>query len=240
MRCCPALRAAPLPRKSWKDEIGPRWTRSGNAPRIASGPSRRHERGSVLALRCSEKPSWCFSTNRRQRSTQLDAATCADHSPACVTRQPAVFLNSHLLSEVEQVCDRSGGRSRSGDRAGTLDELCHGTRKRASSGLTQADKEQPVALSPPRRRGEYLSLPTSTKPRTRAGRLHREWVDACTKLRRPSDTGGPIPPAAPRGGVMPPAWSSRASRPGSIATPLILDSCSHPDVAAFRVGLSQI
>src|SRR5256884_9375447 len=60
------------------------------------------------------------------------------------SRGTAVFLNSHLLSEVEQVCDRVAvvdhGRVIA---SGTMDELLGGTAVRVrATGLTQADKNR--------------------------------------------------------------------------------------------------
>src|SRR5436190_12031649 len=60
------------------------------------------------------------------------------------SRGTAVFLNSHLLSEVEQVCDRVAvvdhGRVIA---SGTMDDLLSGTTVRVRvTGLTQADKNK--------------------------------------------------------------------------------------------------
>ena len=60
------------------------------------------------------------------------------------SRGTAVFLNSHLLSEVEQVCDRVAvvdhGRVIA---SGTMDELLGGTAVRVRvAGLTPADKNE--------------------------------------------------------------------------------------------------
>jgi len=60
------------------------------------------------------------------------------------SRGTAVFLNSHLLSEVEQVCDRVAvvdhGRVIA---SGTMDELLGGTAVRVRvAGLTPADKNK--------------------------------------------------------------------------------------------------
>src|SRR5205809_200859 len=59
-------------------------------------------------------------------------------------RGSAVFLNSHLLSEVEQVCDRVAvvGRGRV-IAEGTMDQLLGGTAVRVrAGGLTRADKNK--------------------------------------------------------------------------------------------------
>ena len=60
------------------------------------------------------------------------------------SRGTAVFLNSHLLSEVEQVCDRVAvvdhGRVIA---SGTMDDLLGGMAVRVRvTGLTQADRNQ--------------------------------------------------------------------------------------------------
>ena len=52
------------------------------------------------------RPSSCCSTSRRAPSIRSAAAPCASCSKSCARRGVAVLLNSHLLSEVELVCDR--------------------------------------------------------------------------------------------------------------------------------------
>ena len=48
----------------------------------------------------------CCSTSRRARSTPPAGGRCASCWRRCASRGVAVLLNSHLLSEVELVCDR--------------------------------------------------------------------------------------------------------------------------------------
>ena len=75
-------------------------------------------------------------------------------------RGTAVFLNSHLLSEVEQVCDRvavvDDGRVIA---SGTMDELLSGTAVRVRvSGLDGAARTQLAAFGPLDDEGDQLTF----------------------------------------------------------------------------------
>jgi ABC-2 type transport system ATP-binding protein len=75
-------------------------------------------------------------------------------------RGTAVFLNSHLLTEVEQVCDRVAvvdhGRVIA---SGTMDELLTGTAVRVRvSGLQTADKEKLASFGPRDDEGDQLTF----------------------------------------------------------------------------------
>ena len=62
--------------------------------------------GSASRRRWSARRGCCCSTSRRARSTRPGGAPSARCSRGCASAASRVLLNSHLLSEVELVCDR--------------------------------------------------------------------------------------------------------------------------------------
>jgi ABC-2 type transport system ATP-binding protein len=136
---------APLPRKSWKDEIWTALDTVGLGDRakdrvgtFSKGMQQRLGLGAALLgdpdLVFLDEPTSALDPVGRRDVRQIIRGLAS--------RGCAVFLNSHLLSEVEQLCDRVAvvdhGRVIA---AGTMDELLHGTAVSVRvAGLAQADK----------------------------------------------------------------------------------------------------
>jgi ABC-2 type transport system ATP-binding protein len=104
------------------------------------------------------------------------------------SRGTAVFLNSHLLSEVEQVCDRVAvvdhGRVIA---AGTMDELLRGTVVKVRvTGLTPANKNTLSSFGTLDDEGDHLTFTNLDAPRV------PELVSAIVAL------GGRVYEVAPR------------------------------------------
>ncbi len=138
---------APLPRSSWKDEIGGTLETVGLSDRandrvstFSKGMQQRLGLGAALLgepeLVLLDEPTSALDPVGRHDVREIIRGLAS--------RGTAVFLNSHLLSEVEQVCDRVAvvdhGRVIA---SGTMDELLGGTAVRVrATGLTQADKNR--------------------------------------------------------------------------------------------------
>ena len=136
---------APLPRSSWKDEISTALETVGLADRakdrvgtFSKGMQQRLGLGAALL----GEPELVFLDEPTSALDPVGRHDVREIIRGLAARGSAVFLNSHLLSEVEQVCDRVAvvdhGRVIA---AGTMDELLGGSAVRVRvSGLTQADK----------------------------------------------------------------------------------------------------
>jgi ABC-2 type transport system ATP-binding protein len=138
---------APLPRSSWKDEIRSALETVGLTDRandrvgtFSKGMQQRLGLGAALL----GEPELVFLDEPTSALDPVGRHDVREIIRGLASRGSAVFLNSHLLSEVEQVCDRVAvvdhGRVIA---SGTMDELLGGTAVRVRvSGLTQADKNR--------------------------------------------------------------------------------------------------
>jgi ABC-2 type transport system ATP-binding protein len=138
---------APLPRSSWKDEINATLETVGLSDRandrigtFSKGMQQRLGLGAALL----GEPELVFLDEPTSALDPVGRHDVREIIRGLASRGTAVFLNSHLLSEVEQVCDRVAvvdhGRVIA---AGTMDELLGGTAVRVrATGLTQADKNR--------------------------------------------------------------------------------------------------
>ena len=138
---------APLPRSSWKDENGGTLETVGLSDRandrvstFSKGMQQRLGLGAALL----GEPELVFLDEPTSALDPVGRHDVREIIRGLASRGTAVFLNSHLLSEVEQVCDRVAvvdhGRVIA---SGTMDELLGGTAVRVrATGLTQADKNR--------------------------------------------------------------------------------------------------
>src|SRR5437667_11558991 len=138
---------APLPRSSWKDEIRTVLDTVGLTDRandkigtFSKGMQQRLGLGAALL----GEPELVFLDEPTSALDPVGRHDVREVIRGLASRGTAVFLNSHLLSEVEQVCDRVAvvdhGRVIA---SGTMDELLGGTAVRVrAAGLTQADKNR--------------------------------------------------------------------------------------------------
>jgi len=138
---------APLPRSSWQDEIKTALETVGLTDRandrvgtFSKGMQQRLGLGAALL----GEPDLVFLDEPTSALDPVGRHDVREIIRGLASRGSAVFLNSHLLSEVEQVCDRVAvvdhGRVIA---SGTMDELLGGTAVRVRvSGLTQADKNR--------------------------------------------------------------------------------------------------
>ena len=136
---------APLPRSSWKDEISTSLETVGLTDRardrvgtFSKGMQQRLGLGAALL----GEPELVFLDEPTSALDPVGRHDVREIIRGLAARGSAVFLNSHLLSEVEQVCDRVAvvdhGRVIA---SGTMDELLGGSAVRVrATGLTQADK----------------------------------------------------------------------------------------------------
>jgi len=138
---------APLPRSSWKDEIGTVLETVGLADRatdrvgtFSKGMQQRLGLGAALL----GEPELVFLDEPTSALDPVGRHDVREIIRGLSARGTAVFLNSHLLSEVEQVCDRVAVVDHGRVIAeGTMDELLGGTAVRVRvSGLAQADKNR--------------------------------------------------------------------------------------------------
>ena len=138
---------APLPRSSWKDEVrtaietvGLTERASDRVGTFSKGMQQRLGLGAALL----GEPELVFLDEPTSALDPVGRHDVREIIRGLAARGTAVFLNSHLLSEVEQVCDRVAvvdhGRVIA---SGTMDELLGGTAVRVRvTGLEQADKNK--------------------------------------------------------------------------------------------------
>lgn len=138
---------APLPRSSWKDEIKTVLETVGLSDRaqdrvstFSKGMQQRLGLGAALL----GEPELVFLDEPTSALDPVGRHDVREIIRGLAARGTAVFLNSHLLSEVEQVCDRVAVVDHGRVIAeGTMDELLGGTAVRVRvTGLAQADKNR--------------------------------------------------------------------------------------------------
>jgi ABC-2 type transport system ATP-binding protein len=135
---------APLPRGSWKDEITSALETVGLTERAndrVSTFSKGMQQRLGLAAALVGEPELVFLDEPTSALDPVGRHDVREIIRGLASRGTAVFLNSHLLSEVEQVCDRVAvvdhGRVIA---SGTMDELLSGTAVKVRvSGLGDAD-----------------------------------------------------------------------------------------------------
>jgi ABC-2 type transport system ATP-binding protein len=138
---------APLPRTSWKDEIKTALDTVGLSDRandkigtFSKGMQQRLGLGAALL----GEPELVFLDEPTSALDPVGRHDVREIIRGLASRGTAVFLNSHLLAEVEQVCDRVAvvdhGRVIA---SGTMDDLLSGTAVRVRvTGLSSADKNK--------------------------------------------------------------------------------------------------
>jgi ABC-2 type transport system ATP-binding protein len=138
---------APLPRNTWKDEVRQALETIGLTDRandrvgtFSKGMQQRLGLGAALL----GEPELVFLDEPTSALDPVGRHDVREIIRGLAARGTAVFLNSHLLSEVEQVCDRVAvvdhGRVIA---SGTMDELLSGTAVRVrATGLSEADKDR--------------------------------------------------------------------------------------------------
>ena len=138
---------APLPRSSWMDEIRSALETVGLNERagdrvgtFSKGMQQRLGLGAALL----GEPDLVFLDEPTSALDPVGRHDVREIIRGLASRGTAVFLNSHLLSEVEQVCDRVAVVDHGRVIAqGTMDELLGGTAVRVRvAGLAQADKNK--------------------------------------------------------------------------------------------------
>jgi ABC-2 type transport system ATP-binding protein len=136
---------APLPRSSWNDEIKTAIDTVGLTERATdrvSTFSKGMQQRLGLAVALLGEPELVFLDEPTSALDPVGRHDVREIIRGLASRGTAVFLNSHLLSEVEQVCDRVAvvdhGRVIA---SGTMDQLLSGTTVRVRvSGLAAEDK----------------------------------------------------------------------------------------------------
>jgi ABC-2 type transport system ATP-binding protein len=138
---------APLPRSTWQEEIKTVLDTVGLTDRagdrvgtFSKGMQQRLGLGAALL----GEPELVFLDEPTSALDPVGRHDVREIIRALASRGTAVFLNSHLLSEVEQVCDRVAvvdhGRVIA---SGTMNELLSGTVVRVrATGLTPADRNK--------------------------------------------------------------------------------------------------
>jgi ABC-2 type transport system ATP-binding protein len=138
---------APLPRSSWNDEVRTALETVGLTDRandrvstFSKGMQQRLGLGAALL----GEPELVFLDEPTSALDPVGRHDVREIIRGLASRGTAVFLNSHLLSEVEQVCDRVAVVDHGRVIAeGTMDELLGGTAVRVRvTGLGQADKNK--------------------------------------------------------------------------------------------------
>ena len=155
---------APLPRSSWKDEIASALETVGLTERARDRVgtfSKGMQQRLGLAAALLGEPELVFLDEPTSALDPVGRHDVREIIRGLAARGTAVFLNSHLLSEVEQLCDRVAvvdhGRVIA---AGSMDEILGGgtaVRVRAS-GLSQADRNQLASFGQVDDEGDVLTF----------------------------------------------------------------------------------
>jgi ABC-2 type transport system ATP-binding protein len=159
---------APLPRASWNDEITSALETVGLTERAkdrVSTFSKGMQQRLGLAAALVGEPELVFLDEPTSALDPVGRHDVREIIRGLASRGTAVFLNSHLLSEVEQVCDRVAvvdhGRVIA---SGTMDELLSGTAVKVRvSGLGDADKAKLASFGNIDDEGDHLTF-TNLKP----------------------------------------------------------------------------
>src|SRR6266849_5481441 len=154
---------APLPRSAWKEEIAAALDTVGLTDRADDRVvtfSKGMQQRLGLAAALVGKPELVFLDEPTSALDPVGRHDVREIIRGLSARGTAVFLNSHLLSEVEQVCDRVAvvdhGRVIA---SGTMDELLSGTAVRVRvSGLDGAARTQLAAFGPLDDEGDQLTF----------------------------------------------------------------------------------
>lgn len=140
---------APLPRASWKDEITTALDTVGLTDRAGDRVdtfSKGMQQRLGLAVALLGEPELVFLDEPTSALDPVGRHDVREIIRGLASRGTAVFLNSHLLSEVEQVCDRVAvvdhGRVIA---AGTMDQLLSGTTVKVR--VTGLDREGKATLA---------------------------------------------------------------------------------------------
>ena len=154
---------APLPRAAWKDEVRTALETVGLTDRandrvstFSKGMQQRLGLGAALI----GEPELVFLDEPTSALDPVGRHDVREIIRGLAARGTAVFLNSHLLSEVEQVCDRVAVVDHGRVIAeGTMDDLLGGTAVRVRvSGLTPADKNKLASFGRIDDEGEQLTF----------------------------------------------------------------------------------
>src|SRR5690242_17598019 len=154
---------APLPRSSWKDEIGTVLDTVGLTDRandrvgtFSKGMQQRLGLGAALL----GEPELVFLDEPTSALDPVGRHDVREIIRGLSSRGTAVFLNSHLLSEVEQVCDRVAVVDHGRVIAqGTMDELLGGTAVRVRvAGLEAAAKNKLASFGAIDDEGDQLTF----------------------------------------------------------------------------------
>ncbi|HET7339027.1 MAG TPA: ABC transporter ATP-binding protein [Candidatus Dormibacteraeota bacterium] len=154
---------APLPRSSWKDEITAVLETVGLTDRagdrvgtFSKGMQQRLGLGAALL----GEPELVFLDEPTSALDPVGRHDVREIIRGLAARGTAVFLNSHLLSEVEQVCDRVAVVDHGRVIAeGSMDELLGGTAVRVRvSDLAQADKNKLLSFGRIDDEGDQLTF----------------------------------------------------------------------------------
>jgi ABC-2 type transport system ATP-binding protein len=159
---------APLPRSSWKDEVTTALETVGlnerADDRVGTFSKGMQQRLGLAAALLGE-PELVFLDEPTSALDPVGRHDVREVIRRLASRGTAVFLNSHLLSEVEQVCDRVAvvdhGRVIA---SGTMSELLSGTAVKVRvTGLAAADKKKLSDFGPLDDEGDQLTF-TSLSP----------------------------------------------------------------------------
>jgi ABC-2 type transport system ATP-binding protein len=154
---------APLPRSSWKDEITSALETVGLTDRAndrVGTYSKGMQQRLGLAAALLGEPDLVFLDEPTSALDPVGRHDVREIIRGLAARGTAVFLNSHLLSEVEQVCDRVAvvdhGRVIA---SGTMDQLLSGTVVRVRvSGLAPPDRAKLATFGQVDDEGDQLTF----------------------------------------------------------------------------------
>ena len=165
---------APLPRSSWTDEIATALDTVGLTDRADDRVgtfSKGMQQRLGLAATLLGEPELVFLDEPTSALDPVGRHDVREIIRGLASRGTAVFLNSHLLSEVEQVCDRVAvvdhGRVIA---SGTMDQLLSGTTVRVRvGGLGPEDRAQLAPFGRVDDEGDQLTFRSQCRAGARPG-----------------------------------------------------------------------